>query len=131
MRDISALSSMVLNSGHPLYMSRRRESSFTETSAEPRLNQPGRLKRLCIHENTQGMARILVISLLFPRAAGREPMCIRLISSSGVAVCQNSINPGVSNISPRYILCAVADIASIALRHAAGISAFAFAGDDA
>ena len=59
-RDISALFRIVLKRGQPSYISRRSLSSLIATSAEPRPNQPGRLKRLCIQENTHGMARIFV-----------------------------------------------------------------------
>jgi len=67
-------------------------------SSQP--NQPGRLKRLCIHEKTQGIARILDTSVLGARAAGREPICKRLISSNGVADCQKCRKPGVSYTNP-------------------------------
>jgi hypothetical protein len=47
------------------------------------------LKRLCIHENTQGIARTPArVSAPPRRAVGREPMRSRLISSMGVAACQ-------------------------------------------
>ena len=47
------------------------------------------------------MARMWVTSSLSPRrVAGRDPIRSRLISSSGVAARQNSINPGVSYTRP-------------------------------
>src|SRR5512133_3552250 len=100
------------------------------TSEEPKPNQPGKLKRLCIHEKTQGMARILVTALPWPRAAGREPICWRLISSSGVAACQNSIKPGVSYTSSRYFLNPTPDMVSIMVRQMDGVS-FAARGEEA
>ena len=58
--------------------------------------KPGRLKRLCIHENTQGIARTaLRVRPPARRTAGREPRRRRESYSIGVAARQYSRKPGV------------------------------------
>jgi hypothetical protein len=56
-----ALSISVWKNGQPACMALRRSLAFgprrsIDSSALPRPNQPGKLKRLCIQEKTQGMA---------------------------------------------------------------------------
>src|SRR5574341_310646 len=87
--DISELLSMVWKKAQLSYISCSKERSLREVRPVPRLYHPGRLKRLCIHEKTQGMARIWFTAPVLARAAGRDPICRRLISSRGVADSQN------------------------------------------
>src|SRR5258706_4196393 len=95
-KDISVLFSKVLKNDQPSYISFNKGRSENEASPLPRLYQPGKLKRLCIHEKTHGIARISFTAPDFAREAGREPICSCLISSNGVAHCQKSTKPGVS-----------------------------------
>lgn len=93
--DISVLLSMVLKKSQPSYISLSKARSVMDANPLPKLYQPGKLKRLCIHEKTHGIARIWFTAPLFARAAGREPMRRCLISFSGVACSQKLIKPGV------------------------------------
>ena len=86
----------------PAYISRRVAGGGPASSPLPRPYQPGRLKRLCIQEKTQGMARTASISVSCGlRATGREPICRRAISSMGVTARQKLSKPGVSKTNPR------------------------------
>ena len=56
------------------------------STAEPKPNQPGRLRRAWPQEKLQGMARRSSIRRVERREAGREPMLSSAISAIGVAV---------------------------------------------
>ena len=64
------------------------------SSALPSPYQPGKTKRLCIQEKTQGIARRSSTDLVARRNVGREPSLRPPISSIGVAILQNSMNSG-------------------------------------
>src|SRR5258708_17132548 len=90
-----ALSINVGKDDHSQYIERSSFLPFgpclrTASSAEPNPNQPGKLKRLCIHEKTHGMARRSSTLCVALRKVGREPSLRLLISSIGVACFQNS-----------------------------------------
>ena len=51
---------------------------------EPAPNQAGSMWRDCVHANTQGTARSASKPSLPGRSAGREPICMRAITSMGV-----------------------------------------------
>ena len=64
--------------------------------------------RLCVQANTQGMARSAPMPVARRARAGRDPMCMRSITSSGVAARKYSKNSALPNTSSRYAarLCA-------------------------
>ena len=76
------------------------EYFFTATPireiAEPKPNQPGRVRRHWPQLKPQGMARKSSIACVALREAGREPMFSSAISRIGVAVKKYSAKPGVS-----------------------------------
>ncbi len=68
---------------------------MTAARPVPAPNQPGSMCRLCDQANIQGTARIVSTPLPPPRTSGREPICMRSITSTGVTAWKNSKKPRV------------------------------------
>ena len=76
--------------------------------ARPRLRplpnpyQPGSMCRLCVQANTQGIGAQRFDALAARRrTAGRDPMCMRSMTSSGVAARKISMKRGSPNTRSR------------------------------
>ena len=103
---MSALASMTSipstrasKNGQRPYMSPSIDAPNCPTTAsrpDPLPNQPGSMCRLWDQANIHGMARSESTSRLSERDTGREPICIRSMTSTGVAAWKNSVKTGSS-----------------------------------
>ena len=123
--DISRFSTSARKNGQPR-KSARSSPTGTAPSPVPAPSQAGTMQRVCVHENTHGIARRASSSPVpdaSGRDAGRDPISRRVSSSSGVNVRRNRGRSGSSHTTDRYRAPAARETASIVSRAPSGASA--------
>src|SRR5690606_18433094 len=100
---ICRLSIIDWKNDHSLYISCKSgkwEGSSSQNSAKavPAAYQAGSKYRLCVHENTHGIARKSSKRSLFLRLVGREPIFNSPISGNGVDSLKKVRNPSSRKI---------------------------------
>mmetsp|Transcript_4002 Transcript_4002/g.8665 ORF Transcript_4002/g.8665 Transcript_4002/m.8665 type:complete len:243 (-) Transcript_4002:773-1501(-) len=121
-RIISIRSIVAWKKGHSRYIccsSPLRPCLMAMLMASPTPSHEGRMRRVWVQANCQGMARRLLMPAMSLRRLGREPMLRLPSSASGVACLKYLMKAGCFTTMSRYASQLVLDSRSMVSRHLA------------